>query len=501
MKSQPTEDLFASHHRPIVLVCDDDEDMLKLIRHALSHQSFRVIDATTGKKALELCQKKRPDLVLLDAHMPGMDGFCVCEEIRKLSWMSTVPVIMVTAFDDKDSVNRAFAAGAEEFIAKPINWAVLINRMHALVKRSHDETVIRLFMRYTPAAVAMFDMEMHYLHASHRWLDHYNLADQDVTGQSHNTLVPDQPGKWMEIYQRCLQGAWEKNDADPFEDKDGNTRWFRWECFPWTRTTGETGGIVVFTEDVTGQQCMANEVRKHRDKLAFERELVEDVITRMRVTKLFDPYRIRFLQDPVEKTAGDILLSALRPDGTQHIMIGDFTGHGLPAAIGGPITSDIFYTMTSKGFSLVDIMEEINIRLYEKTPANLFLATGFLELNPARTRLTVRNRGIPDVLLVRNGCLHARIPSGDLALGLVNWYDPTGKIFDIEPGDRIFAYTDGFIEEHNDAGEMFGQDNFERLLLQVLDLDEPLELMQRALRGYREGHEQSDDMTMVELTC
>ncbi len=68
--------------------------------------------------------------------------------------------------------------------------------------------------------------------------------------------------------------------------------------------------------------------------------------------------------DPVEKSNGDLLLAAARPDGVHHVLIGDFTGHGLSAAIGGPMAEDIFYAMTAKGLPLEEILLEINRKLY-----------------------------------------------------------------------------------------------------------------------------------------
>ncbi len=79
--------------------------------------------------------------------------------------------------------------------------------------------------------------------------------------------------------------------------------------------------------------------------------------------------------------------------------------------------------------------------------------------------------------------------------------DSPSDVMDVLPGDRVFIYTDGFIEEHDEQGRMFGQQKFEKLISRMLEMEEPLEVLRAALHSYMAGSEQSDDMTMVELIC
>ncbi|MCP4410638.1 MAG: SpoIIE family protein phosphatase, partial [Gammaproteobacteria bacterium] len=155
---------------------------------------------------------------------------------------------------------------------------------------------------------------------------------------------------------------------------------------------------------------LQDELRRARDILAAERDLIENIILEMRTSKRFDPTSLRQLQSPVEKTSGDILLSAFRPDQAQHLMLGDFTGHGLPAAIGGPIVSDIFYTMTAKGLPMATIISELNRQLCEKMPTGLFLAAILIELDPDRCQLNVWNCSMQEILIFRHHCLWQTVP-------------------------------------------------------------------------------------------
>ena len=108
-----------------VLVVDDDPLTRMMAAEALREGGFTVLEAEDGLNALGLFSERQPDLVLLDVMMPGLSGFEVCQRLRLMPGGSLVPVIMLTGLEDSESVERAFDAGATDFISKPINWTLL----------------------------------------------------------------------------------------------------------------------------------------------------------------------------------------------------------------------------------------------------------------------------------------------------------------------------------------------------------------------------------------
>ena len=118
---------------PLIFVVDDDKSMRMLLRLALEQEGYQVLEAQDGAAALAAYQLQKPDAILLDAVMPGMDGFACCTQLRSFS---TVPVLMIAVLDDQDSVEQAFAAGATDYITKPIYWAVLRYRVRRLLEQS-----------------------------------------------------------------------------------------------------------------------------------------------------------------------------------------------------------------------------------------------------------------------------------------------------------------------------------------------------------------------------
>ena len=123
--------------RPLLLIADDDEMERFLQREVLEPAGFDIIEANSGAAALELFAEHQPDLVLLDVMMAEMNGFEVCQAIRALPGGQNAPVLLATALDDIDSIDQAYRAGATDFIAKPINWPVLPNRVRYML-RAHE---------------------------------------------------------------------------------------------------------------------------------------------------------------------------------------------------------------------------------------------------------------------------------------------------------------------------------------------------------------------------
>jgi CheY-like chemotaxis protein len=113
---------------------DDDATVRLLMRDALSEELYMIDEVENGIDALDLIKIKRPDLVLLDVNMPGMNGFDVCTEIHRLDDESDIFIVMVTGLEDSASIEKAYDLGATDFINKPINWDIFPYRIQYLIK-------------------------------------------------------------------------------------------------------------------------------------------------------------------------------------------------------------------------------------------------------------------------------------------------------------------------------------------------------------------------------
>jgi predicted signal transduction protein with EAL and GGDEF domain/DNA-binding response OmpR family regulator len=122
--------------QPSVLLVDDDEVNLLLTSLALRERGFAITGAAGGEEALELLQRNAPDVVVLDAVMPGLDGFATCERLRRLPGHGNTPVLMLTGLDDDASIARAYQAGATDFFVKANQWSLLAGRLRYLLRSS-----------------------------------------------------------------------------------------------------------------------------------------------------------------------------------------------------------------------------------------------------------------------------------------------------------------------------------------------------------------------------
>ena len=126
--------------RPRILVADDVPENVRLLEAVLVPRGYDVVSASDGLQALEVARSARPDLVLLDVVMPGLDGFEVCRQLRAREDTAMLPVIMLTASEGTEKT-KAIDAGADDFIPKPFNHDELLGRVRSLlrIKRYHDE--------------------------------------------------------------------------------------------------------------------------------------------------------------------------------------------------------------------------------------------------------------------------------------------------------------------------------------------------------------------------
>ncbi len=126
-----------TEHKPKVLVCDDDATVRMLTRSCLEADSMIVAEAASGPEAIELFLSERPDLVFLDVEMPGMDGLEVCRRIRAMPQGETVPIMIVTGSDDRQSIDDGFQAGATQYKTKPVNWSLLSRDVQYMMRASN----------------------------------------------------------------------------------------------------------------------------------------------------------------------------------------------------------------------------------------------------------------------------------------------------------------------------------------------------------------------------
>ncbi|MGD0228861.1 MAG: EAL domain-containing protein [Syntrophorhabdales bacterium] len=219
--------------KPTVLIVDDEVAARLVTGEALLNAGFAVEEAEDGAVALRIFEQLKPDIVIADVMMPIMDGFALCEEIRRKPGGKLLPVLMVTALDDIESIHRAYEVGATDFITKPFNWLVLAQRIRHMVRESkliddlsRSEAKNRALLSAIPDAMFRISNDGTILES--RVSKDFDLADarSQVTGKKlYETLPPH----IVQNAMKAMENALNKGTTENLEYQlilDGTVRYF-----------------------------------------------------------------------------------------------------------------------------------------------------------------------------------------------------------------------------------------------------------------------------------
>ena len=372
-----------------ILIAEDNAADRMLLSTIVSRQGHRTLTAANGLEAVALFEQERPQLVLMDALMPLMDGFEAARRIKQAAGEELVPIIFLTSLTEGEALVRCLEAGGDDFLAKPYNRVILEAKINAMERlRRLQDTVLK---------------------------------------------------------QRDL-------------------------------------------------------IAKHNEHLLTEQRVAKAVFDKVTHSGCLDAPNIRYLQSPYAVFNGDLMLAAFKPSGGMHVLLGDFTGHGLPAAIGAMPLAEVFYGMTAKGYSLAEVLREINAKLKRILPVGVFCCATLLNISFQRQVVEVWNGGLPDGYLLRSSGERLPLVSRHLPLGVLEpaSFNDKYEVYPLALGDRVFLLSDGVLEARNPQDELFG----EARLLEVFARNRmPAELfseIQQALTLF--SGEQQDDVSLLEVS-
>ncbi len=250
--------------RPLVLVADDDESIRLLAGKALERGGFCAAQARDGEEALALFATLHPEVILLDVMMPKMDGYQVCSTLRRLRGGDSVPVMMMTSLDDIDSINRAYEAGATDFITKPINWVLLSHRVRYMIRASRTANELRrsearntAFLNVIPDLMLRMNGEGKFIEVKGAGKVDLGMPPQELSGKS---LEEAMPADIVETIMHYVRETLESNRINQFDYSLRSESGLRY-CEARIVSSGENE-VLCIIRDVTEHKQMEEDLLK-----------------------------------------------------------------------------------------------------------------------------------------------------------------------------------------------------------------------------------------------
>ncbi|HMK57276.1 MAG TPA: EAL domain-containing protein [Dissulfurispiraceae bacterium] len=332
-----------SLREPSVLIVDDDNAIRQIARLTLEMSEFSVLEVSNGFQAVLLLKEQKPDIILLDVMLPGLDGIAVCRELRKMPGGERIPVLMLTGHDDLDSITKAYEAGATDFVTKPVNWVILAHRLMYMVRAGDtfddliaSETKNRALLHAIPDV--MFRMDR-----SGLVLDYKEAPDLDLPLQTDSVLgsrISDVlPAELVSRMQEAMEGAFKTGDTQIFEYQASikNTeRYFEFRVVAY----GEDAALVLI-RDITQRKNAEYDIRYmayhdsltrlpniqlFRDHLGLSLTVASNSGNYVAVL-FIDLDRFKFVNDKYGHKIGDLLLQASADRIVNGMRRGDIVAH------------------------------------------------------------------------------------------------------------------------------------------------------------------------------
>ncbi|WP_235839739.1 fused response regulator/phosphatase [Cognaticolwellia mytili] len=247
-----------------------------------------------------------------------------------------------------------------------------------------------------------------------------------------------------------------------------------------------------------------SQLKRLQQEQDTDAKIAEKLMSGVIEARNFGLDRIGTVKKAAALFSGDIQLSALCPNGDVNVLLGDFTGHGLRSSIGALPLAETFRAMTGKGFSLLEIITQINTQLFNLLPADLFLAATFVTVSSHEESIYILNAGLPDAYVFsEEGAIKHKIASSHPPIGVVSTLlsDTQVSVVSVHSSDRVILLSDGIVEARNKLDQMYDYQRFERAVIKGIDRGDVCRNVLASVESFCQGMEQEDDISLVDIPC
>ncbi|MCW8883956.1 MAG: fused response regulator/phosphatase, partial [Motiliproteus sp.] len=252
-------------------------------------------------------------------------------------------------------------------------------------------------------------------------------------------------------------------------------------------------------------RAIYDEVEGLHSRMQRDQQIAEQVFNKAVLSGNIDFPGLQSLLLPASTFSGDVMLTALRPNGDLNLLLGDFTGHGLAASIGALPLSETFRAMTAKGYSGPEILQQIGRKLCNLLPTGMFLSAAYVSISYEANTVSIWNGGLPEIWLLNNQSkgIKQRFRSNHPPLGI---FPPTAADIQLEVVDRmenesLLLCSDGVLEARNFDGELFGDYRYFNAVNEGLQARDTFTTLSQYLQRFCDDTPLDDDISLIEVSC
>jgi len=525
-----------------ILVLDDDAVARKFISSALNDDGELAL-AQDVHQFYELLNKGIPDIFLLDVNLPDGNGIDLCRDLRQNSALQDSFIIILTSKNDRESIEKAYTAGADEYIRKPFVQFELVSKIRIIrniingrntlrqayqVQLDHNIQLYKL-SNFVKTGIITKDRDL---------ILRNSEILQSIIDLTYQEIVKVKDGVPLSITQKQIIKNTEiigfreiVKDPEIFRNIENEGKYFRIRknkneifvsLFPMKFNNAVYGYVLIersepFTQNdkeiislyidymnlINERISYQSELFKKNDEYKKEIEIIRKLeVSKLPDFKLIEGYDTAFAFMPAQELSGDFFDGFFLDDDIFQIILCDVSGHGMASSYVGNQIRTMFRQKSASGKKPSEIAKELNVELSEDLKEFRFYCTAqIIQIYLDTNTILFLSAGHPEGILCRNSGMDVSLTkSRSPVIGLFMDENYTDEIIEMKSGDFLFLYTDGLIEEHGLDNSMYGLNRVIESIKEAKNIMGSNELLHHCLGNFYEfnGYSpQHDDITLI----
>ncbi|MBS1198360.1 MAG: hypothetical protein H6R18_2145 [Proteobacteria bacterium] len=503
-----------------VLAVDDNRTNLHILSVFLKKLGHEVILAENGDEGLLLFDEERPDVILLDIMMPGLDGFEVARRIKERVRDFWVPIVFLSALNRDENLVEGLEAGGDDYLTKPINFVVLEAKMRSIQRSLMlQQRAIESFERLQAIsdsvleAIITINTQGTIVSANAAAETIFGWSVEELVGKDISMLMPEphcnRHQQYLDAYvaggpphivgyEREVEALRRDGTIFPAELGVSEIRLEEGRLF--------IGVIRDVTERKRTERKLrdnAEQLQAYYDTTQAEQNLAMTLMQKQLHRRGLQDEHLRYTVIPAERFSGDIVAAVRTPEGRFYAMLADATGHGLAAAISVLPILSVFYGMTTFNHSVSKIVLELNEQLRESVPVGRFVAACLVCLDENTLTGEIWVGGTPPALLIDNtGKVECCFDSTRLPLGIIGNEDlgTPPDTFQWSAESQILICSDGLLDAEGSDGARFESTGLQAAIANT-DCKGRFDAILGALGRHLDGQRAADDVSIMLVDC